>query len=188
MKKIILLFALASLNFVHGQKKKSNAPVSNMVLAKSASATVAYNKKKDLFLVIQKDSMLLTKNKIDFNPTNVKITEFKVKTNTFYNVSWNAIEKKETPERKEIASIIENQIWNPVGKSLLIGNTQKIVDITEIQFLDRLKTASQTVIKKRTEGYAFTLLNTGEFTLSNKTSVQKYAFNEKTLKYELVKK
>lgn len=188
MRKLTLLLSVLCLNFGYGQKKKSSTTTANPVLAKTATASVTFNKKKDLYLIVQKDSLLLVKSKADFKPTNVKITEFKVKTNTFYNVSWNAIEKSETPERKEIATITENQIWNPISKVLLLGNIQKVVDITEIQFLDRLKTASQTVQKKRSEGYLFSLLPSGEYTLSNKTSVQKYVYNDKTLKYELSKK
>ena len=187
MKKIALLFTLFSVALMHGQKKKTSSTTAT-VLAKSGNASVVFNKKKDLYLVVAVDSMLLAKSKPDFNPTNVKLTPVKVKANNFYNVSWSAVEKTETKLKKEVSNITENQLWNPTTKTLLIGNTQKAVDITEIEFLDRLKTASQTVYRKRSEGYLFTLLANGEFTLSNKTSNTKYAYNEKSQRYEPVKK
>lgn len=187
MKKIALLLMVLSVSFTYGQKKKKKATSEKApagALAKSGSATVVYNKKKDLFLVVAKDSMLLTKSRSNFNPTNVKITPVKVKTNTFYCVTWNEKVITDTKLKKENAAVTESQIWNPVTKTLLIGNTQKAVDVTEIVFLDRLKTASETQYKKRNEGYLFTLLGNGDFTLSNKSATTKYSYNEKSSRYE----
>ena len=191
MKKIALLLMVLSVSLSYGQKKKKKAVAAKStagVLAKSGNASVTFNKKKDLYLVVAKDSMLLTKNRSDFNPSNVKVAPVKVKSNTFYCVTWNETEKKESKLKKEIAAVTENQLWNPTTKTLLIGNTQKAVEVQEIEFLDKLKTASQTVYKKRNEGYQFTLLGNGDFTLSNKTSSTKYTFNEKSSRYEPVKK
>lgn len=191
MKKLTILLLILSVSFSYGQRKKKKTTTSNtstIVLTKSGNASVVFNKKKDLYLVVLKDSMLLCKNRTDFNPNNVKITPVKVKTNTFYCVTWNETQKTDAKLKKEVAAVTESQIWNPTTKTLLIGNTQKAVDVTEIEFLDRLKTASQTVYKKRNEGYMFTLLGNGDFTLSNKTSTIKYTYNEKSSKYEVVKK
>lgn len=191
MKKLTILLLILSVSFSYGQRKKKKTTTSNTsttVLTKSGNASVVFNKKKDLYLVVLKDSMLLCKNRTDFNPNNVKITPVKVKTNTFYCVTWNETQKTDAKLKKEVAAVTESQIWNPTTKTLLIGNTQKAVDVTEIEFLDRLKTASQTVYKKRNEGYMFTLLGNGDFTLSNKTSTMKYTYNEKSSKYEVVKK
>lgn len=191
MKKLTILLLILSVSFSYGQRKKKKTTTSNTsttVLTKSGNASVVFNKKKDLYLVVLKDSMLLCKNRTDFNPNNVKITPVKVKTNTFYCVTWNETQKTDAKLKKEVAAVTESQIWNPTTKTLLIGNTQKAVDVTEIEFLDRLKTASQTVYKKRNEGYMFTLLGNGDFTLSNKTSTMKYTYNEKSSKYEVVKR
>ncbi|MCL9804330.1 hypothetical protein NAT51_02255 [Flavobacterium amniphilum] len=190
MKKIALLLMVLSVSLSYGQKKKkkaSTASASAGVLAKSGDASVAYNKKKDLFLVVAKDSMLLTKSRTDFNPANVKITPVKVKTNTFYCVTWNETVKTDTKLKKETAAVTENQLWNPATKTLLIGNTQKAVEVQEIVFLDKLKTASETQYKKRSEGFEFQLLPNGEFLLKNKTKSTKYAYNEKTSRYEVKK-
>lgn len=187
MKKIVLLLMVLSVSLTYGQKKKkkvTTAKAPTGALAKTGDASVVYNKKKDLFLVVAKDSMLLTKSRADFDPTNVKITPVKVKTNTFYCVTWNETQKSDTKLKKEVASVTESQIWNPTTKVLLMGNTQKAVDVTEIEFLDRLKTASQTVYKKRNEGYIFSLLPNGDFTLSNKSATTKYVYNEKSSRYE----
>lgn len=182
MKKIIVLLMVISTGFTYAQKKKTSTTAGT--LAKNGTASVVFNKKNDLFLVVSKDSMLLTKSRADFSPMNVKIAPVKVKTNTFYCVTWNESQKTDTKLKKEVAAVTENQIWNPATKTLLIGNTQKAVDVTEIEFLDRLKTASQTVYKKRNEGYIFSLLPNGDFTLSNKSATTKYTYNDKTSRYE----
>ncbi|WP_136666582.1 hypothetical protein [Flavobacterium sp. H122] len=191
MKKIALLLMILTVSLSYGQKKKKKVkPVKTVsaALAKSGDASVVFNKKKDLYLVVVKDSMLLTKNRAGFIPANVKITPVKIKTNTFYCVTWNETQKTDTNVKKEVAAVTENQIWNPSTKTLLVGNTHKAVDVTETEFLDRLKTASQTVYKKRNEGFEFKLLDNGDFTLSNKAVSTKYSYNEKSLKYEPVRK
>ncbi len=190
MKKIALLLMVLTVSLSYGQKKKKSttAKVSAGVLAKSGDASVLFNKKKDLVLAFAKDTMVLSKSKSDFAPTNVKVAPVKVKTNTFYCVTWNETVKTDSKGKKETAAVTENQLWNPATKTLLIGNTQKAVEVQEIEYLDKLKTASQTVYKKRNEGYQFTLLGNGDFTLSNKTSSTKYAYNDKSSRYEPVKK
>ena len=189
MKKIALLLMVLSVSLSYGQKKKKKTvtKAATSVLAKSGDASVVFNKKKDLFLVVAKDSMLLTKSRTDFNPSNVKVAPVKVKASTFYCVTWNEIVKTDTKLKKETASVTENQLWNPSTKTLLIGNTQKAVDIQEIVFLDKLKTASETQYKKRSEGYEFQLLPNGDFLLKNKTKATKYVYNEKTSRYEAKK-
>lgn len=190
MKKIALLLMVLSVSLSYGQKKKKKAVASKAaagVLAKSGDASVAFNKKKDLFLIVAKDSMLLTKSRTNFNPVNVKVTPVKVRTNTFYCVTWNETVKTDTSLKKETAAITENQLWNAATKTLLIGNTQKALDIQEIVFLDKLKTASETQYKKKSEGYAFSLLPNGDFTLSTKSATTKYAYNDKTSRYEVKK-
>lgn len=187
MKKIALLLMILSVSLSYGQKKKQKSSKSADAVAKSGDAKVVYNKKKDLFLVVSKDSMLLAKNNSDFNPINIKITPVKIKANTFYCVTWNENVKTETKLKKDKIAITENQIWNPATKTLLIGNTQKAIETEEIVFLDKLKTASETQYKKRSEGYEFQLLPTGEFFLKMKNKSTKYAYNEKSSRYEVKK-
>lgn len=190
MKKIALLLMVLSVSLSYGQKKKKSTATKTPagVLAKSGDVSVLFNKKNDLVLTVAKDTMVLTKSKSDFAPTNVKVAPVKVKANTFYCVTWNETVKTDVKGKKETAAVTENQLWNPVTKTLLIGNTQKAVEVQEIEYLDKLKTASQTVYKKRNEGYQFTLLGNGDFTLSNKTSSTKYVYNDKSSRYEPVKK
>jgi len=186
MKKFALLLMVLSISFTYAQKKKTkpSSATSPTILIKNGTASVVFDKKRDLYLVVAKDSLLLSKSKTDFNPSNVKITPVKIKTNTFYCVSWNETVKTDTKMKKEVSAVTESQIWNPTTKTLLIGNTQKTVDIAEIVFLDRLKTATETQYKKRSEGYLFTLLANGDFTLSNKSATTKYSYNEKSSRYE----
>lgn len=189
MNKMILLFSFLVLNSMSAQKKKpTDNTGANLLLAKNGEASVVFNKKKDLYLIVLKDSMLLSKSKPELIPNTIKVNPLKVKNNTFYHVNWKAIEKKETTIRKELATLNENQIWNPINKTLLLANTEKTVDITEIEYLDRLKTTSQTISKKRNDGYLFSLLSNGDFSLSNKSIMTKYSYNDKTNKYEPIKR
>lgn len=187
MKKIALLLMVLSISVTYGQKKKKSSgktASASQTLAKSNDASVLFNSKKDLVLVVSKDTMLLSKSRADFNPTNVKVAPVKVKANTFYCVTWNEAIKTDSKLKKEEGTVTENQIWNPTTKTLLIGNTQKAVKVTEIVFLDKLKTASETQYKNRNEGYLFSLLPNGDFTLSNKSTTTKYTYNEKSSRYE----
>lgn len=181
----MLLLMVLSISVAYSQKKKGKASAS-AELAKSGVASVKMNK-TDLLLIVAKDTMVLAKKK-DKAPLNCKVVPVKVKANTFYCVTWNESTITEAKLKKEEANVTESQIWNPATKTLLIGNTQKAVKIKEIVFLDKLKTASETQERTRNEGYAFTLLPNGEFSLKNKSSDTKYAYNEKSSRYEPKKK
>lgn len=189
MKKIAILVMAFTLSVTYGQKKKSakkSATASSEVLAKNGDASVKMNKSK-VILIVAKDTMVLAENKT--TPlSNCKVVPVKIKTNTFYCVTWNETAKTDSKLKKEEAAIVESQIWNPLTKTLLVGNTQKTVKVTEIVFLDRLKTASETQYKTRNEGYLFSLLPNGDFSLSNKSATTKYAYNEKAARYEPVKR
>jgi len=190
MKKIAILLMALFISATYGQKKKggAKAPATTVaeVLAKNGDASVKMNKSKVL-LIVAKDTMVLAENRTTA-PTNCKVVPVKIKTNTFYCITWIETAKTDTKLKKEEAAITESQIWNPLTKTLLIGNTQKTVKVTEIVFLDRLKTASETQYKTRNEGYLFSLLPNGDFSLSNKSATTKYAYNEKSARYEPVKK
>jgi hypothetical protein len=189
MKKFAFFLIALSFTATYGQKKKTTtkAPENKaQVLVKNGVASVEMNKAK-VVLIVAKDTMLLADNKTA-SPVNCKVVPVKVKSNTFYCVTWNETSKTSTKLKKEESAITESQLWNPVTKTLLLGNTQKINKIEEIVFLDRLKTASETQYKTRNEGYLFSLLPNGDFTLSNKSATTKYAYNEKSMRYEPVKK
>ncbi|AMA48786.1 MULTISPECIES: hypothetical protein [Flavobacterium] len=188
MNKIILLLSFLVLNSIQAQKTKPIDYTNSLLLVKNGEATIVFNKKKELYLVVLKDSMLLTKNNPNLMPNTMKVSALKIKNKTFYHVNWKATEKRETSIRKEFAILNENQIWNPVTKTLLIANTEKTTDITEVEYLDKLKNTSQTISKKRNEGYLFTLLSNGDFSLSNKSMITKYSYNDKTDRYEPTKK
>jgi hypothetical protein len=59
-----------------------------------------------------------------------------------------------------------------------------VSQINEIQFLDKNKTASQTIDKTRKEGFEFTLTKDFEIHLSTKTQINKYKFNPVTRRYD----
>ena len=78
-----------------------------------------------------------------------------------------------------------NEIWElATTKIKILGNIQTVSQIKETQFLDKNKTASQTVDKTRREGFEFTLTKDFEVHLSTKNQINKYKFNEVTRRYD----
>ena len=88
--------------------------------------------------------------------------------------------KEKTENRVEIYS----EIWNIVTKTKPLANIQATTNIKEIQWLDKLKNASQTVEKKRNEGFAFTLTPTGDIKLKNKTQENTMIYNASSNVYQ----
>ena len=64
---------------------------------------------------------------------------------------------------------------------------QGITKIKEIQYLDKLKNASQTVEKFRNEGFAFSLTKVGDVKLKNKTQENTLSYNVSSNVYQNLK-
>jgi hypothetical protein len=118
-------------------------------------------------------------------PTNFKIKSFIIGDVKLYHFSYTENIVTETKLKKENALVTSNEIWDlSTTKLKILGNIQTISQIKEIQFLDKNKTASQTVDKTRREGFEFTLTKDFEVHLSSKTQINKYKFNAITRRYD----
>ena len=80
-----------------------------------------------------------------------------------------------------------NEIWNIKVKAKAFSNLQATTKIKEIQYLDKLKNASQTVDKIRNEGWAFTLTKEGDVYLKNKTQENTLIYNASSNVYQNLK-
>lgn len=118
-------------------------------------------------------------------PTNFKIKSFTVAGVKLYHFSYTENRITDTKLKEEDALITSNEIWDlSATKIKILGNIQTVTHIKEIQFLDKNKTASQTVEKTRREGFEFVLTKDFEVLLSNKTQTNKYKFNATTRRYD----
>jgi hypothetical protein len=118
-------------------------------------------------------------------PTNFKIKAFTIGNTKLYHFSYTENILTETKLKKENALVNSNEIWDlSTTKLKILGNIQTIIQIKEIEFLDKNKTASQTVEKTRREGFEFTLTKDFEVHLSTKTQINKYKFNTTTRRYD----
>ena len=125
-----------------------------------------------------------TKDKAQ-QPTNFKIKSFTIANTKLYHFSYTENILTETKLKKENALVTSNEIWDlSTTKLKILGNIQTISQIKEIQFLDKNKTASQTVDKTRKEGFEFTLTKDFEVHLSTKTQTNKYKFNTTTRRFD----
>jgi hypothetical protein len=133
----------------------------------------------------KKDTLLLKSYSGVAKPTEMTIKKFQTSGVAMYCLSWKEQQLIDTKTKKEEITATYSQIWNPIGKIKLVDNEQKTTKITEQVFLDKLKTASETQIKTKNEGYTLTLLPNGDYTLKNKSVESKYVYNPKTLVYEI---
>jgi hypothetical protein len=118
-------------------------------------------------------------------PTNFKIKSFTIGKVKLYHFSYTENILTETKLKKENALITSNEIWELANTKIkILGNIQTVSQIKETQFLDKNKTASQTVDKTRREGFEFTLTKDFEVHLSTKTQINKYKFNEVTRRFD----
>ena len=191
MKKIALFTLLLCFGSIYSQKKKkAEAVVPNVVIAKSGNAS-AEMAKNNFYLFVtngaKKDTLVLKKYDTKGTPLECKINSFTTKGTPMHLVSWTEKSVSETKLKKEETTITESQIWNPATKTLLIGNTQTATKIKEIVFLDKLKNASETQERMRNGGYVFTFLPEGDFFLKDKSSETRYSYNATSLKYEVAK-
>lgn len=176
---------------MYSQKKKKvvKKEPASQIIAKSNDLTAEIIK-TDFFLFrnekgAKKDTLLLKTFAEKVTPTECVITPFVAKGIPLYCITWKENKITETKVKKEDATISNAQIWNPATKLQIHSNVQTIKKIKEQVFLDRLKTASETQEKIQKDGYVFTLLPDGDFTLKGKTSDTKYTLNITSMKYEI---
>ncbi len=190
MKKIFLV-AFISLLALNTQAQKTKKVTLGKVDNLSAEV-VPNGKGKKLLLQVKNDSGVETlevKSVADnnLNPKEFTMKSFSVNEAKFYVLTWKEQITTQTKLKKEVADITESQIWNIETKTLLLGNTQKSIYIKETQFLDKNKSASHEVEKKRNEGFEFVLNTDGSVVLKTKTQENHYKFNSDSGKYEPTK-
>ncbi len=192
MKKCLLIVAVlfvATTTFA--QKKKTPKATATAALAKLNNLSMELIK-DNLYLFIEnkgakRDTILLKKYDIKGNPTDCKITAFTTKGTALHLISWAETAATESKERTENKTMQYNEIWNVKTKSKAFSNLQTTTKIKEIQYLDKLKNASQTVDKIRNEGLAFTLTKEGDVNLKNKTQENNLSYNASSNVYQNLK-
>ena len=197
MKKIILFVFLLLTTLTYSQKKsssKAKAVTKTNVLAKLDNLSIEMNSDKTnpkMVLLIKNETgtetLELNNSAPNFKPLNVTLTSFTTNGTKLYYITWNENVKTETKLKKENQDIITSQIWNITDKVLLIENVKKKTHIIETVYLDKLKNATETQEKNKSEGYDFTLLTNGDFVLKNKTQESNYSYNATSKKYEIKK-
>jgi hypothetical protein len=190
-KSILLLTILFTVTSTFGQKKKASKSVDSSALVKVNNLSVVLIQ-NNLYLFIEnkgakKDTILLKKYNIKGNPTDCKITAFTTKGTTLNLISWSETAVTESKEKTENKTMKYNEIWNVKTKSKAFSNLQTTTKVKEIQYLDKLKNASQTVDKIRNEGLAFTLTKEGDVYLKNKTQENTLSYNASSNVYQNLK-
>jgi hypothetical protein len=190
-KSILFLTILFTLTSTFGQKKKASKSAGSSSLVKLNNLSVALIQ-NNLYLFIEnkgakKDTILLRKYDAKGNPTECKITAFKTKGTPLHLISWSEKSATETKDKTENKTMQYNEIWNIKVKAKAFSNLQATTKIKEIQYLDKLKNASQTVDKIRNEGLAFTLTKEGDVYLKNKTQENTLSYNASSNVYQNLK-
>jgi len=196
MKNLIFTFLVLLITTVSlAQKAKTPVAATSTALAtfeNLKAEIITEGGKQKLAILIdnagKKETIILkeisTKDKAQ-QPTNFKIKSFTITNTKLYHFSYTENILTETKLKKENAIITSNEIWDlSTTKLKILGNIQTISQIKEIQFLDKNKTASQTVDKTRKEGFEFTLTKDFEVHLSTKTQTNKYKFNTTTRRFD----
>ncbi len=192
MKKcllIVALFFVATATFA--QKKKASKTAASSALAKLNNLSMELIK-DNLYLFIEnkgakKDTILLKKYEVKGNPTDCKITAFITKGTALHLITWAETSITESKEKTENKTMQYNEVWNIKTKTKAFSNLQTTTKIKEIQYLDKLKNASQTVDKIRNEGLAFTLTKEGDVNLKNKTQENNLSYNASSNVYQNLK-
>lgn len=194
MKKIALLLLLLFCGNMYSQKKKKSSKVkivTSTVIAKTDNLTAELIKGNFYVFridkIAKKDTLLLKTFSGAGVPADCVIKKFTAKTVPLYCITWTENTSNDSSTKKELIVSKNAQIWNPVSKTQLFSNTQTSTNIKEQVFLDKNKTASETQERNRNEGFTFTLLPEGDFTLKNKSYESKYSLNTTTMKFEIPK-
>lgn len=194
MKKIALLLLLLFCGTMYSQKKKKLSKakvVTSNIIVKTQNLTAELIKGNfyvfRLDKTAKKDTLLLKTFSNTTIPTDCTIKKFTAKTLPLYCITWTENTTSDSGLKKEVIVSKNAQIWNPATKMQLFANTQTATNIKEQVFLDKNKTASETQERNRNEGFTFTLLPEGDFTLKNKSYETKYSLNVATMKFEAPK-
>lgn len=121
-------------------------------------------------------------------PSDCKITPFNSKGVKFYAVSWTEKAITETKLKTEEATTTFTEICDFTSKSKVLSNAQTTTKISEIVFLDKNQTVSETREKVRREGFEFSITPDGDVILKNKSQENRLSYNATEKKFVGMKK
>jgi hypothetical protein len=199
MKKIISFLIFLSLTlstFAQKARKPAKSSSKSTLIAKADNVSAVLLETKGavpFFLLVNKagkTDSLLVKTFIDKKviPSEGKLTSFTANGDKLYLLTWT--EKSETGDAKtkiEKATETHSEIWSAESKKMLHSNVGKVVNITEIVWLDPNKTASKTQDRIRREGFELSLSPEGDIILKNKTQQDRMTYDAVEKKYVAVK-
>lgn len=185
MKKlfVVAFLSLFALN-VHAQKNKVLGKAENL------TAEIVPNGKGKKLIVNVKGASgtetldVKTVANSDLHPKDFVIKYINANGVKLCYITWKEQITTQTKMKKEVADIIESQIWNPETKTLLVGNTQKSIYIKETKYLDKRRTATHEVEKRKKQGFEFVLNKDGSIILKTSKQQNHYAYNKANNRYE----
>ena len=200
MNKIIVMALIALVSttaFAQKKKKPVASKPATTVVAKGVLAKVdnlvAEVKTGNFQLTINengkaKDAIIVKAVDAKFTPTNTKLTSFKANGVSLYVLTWTEITVIKTDLKTENLTNVYSIVYEIPNKKQVFSNTQTTNHIVEKVFLDKLKNASETQERIRSEGFEFILNADGTITQKNKTQENKWKYNPATFEFVDAKK
>lgn len=184
MKKIALLMIVTLFTVsASAQKKKAAKPAvkASPVLAKADNVSAEIVKNRFVVSVTNgkvKDSVFTRQFDPGLTiPKDVKITPFKAKGVQLYLIVWSQTHVLETKMKTEEATKTFSEVWDVTAKKLIFANHQINTKVSEIVFLDKNKTVSETQQKMRREGFDLTITPEGDLIQKNKTQESRLTYD-----------
>ena len=194
MKKIFFLVVLSLIGYnSFGQKKKSAAKPKPLTVFAKVDNLVAEIKNGTFQITINengtpKDAIEVKTADPKFAPTDCKLTAFKANGTQLYLLTWTESTQTKTDLKTEDAATIYSNIYELTSKKLILSNKQISNHIVEKVFLDKLKNASETQERKRSEGFEFKLNPDGSIIQKTKTQENKLVYDVAKMQYVISKK
>ena len=192
MKNILFLIILTTIcNVSFSQKKKtSKKSITNNTasLAKVDNLTIEFSN-KNFYVSIdkkspKKDTLSIKNYRDKTTPIDYKIQSFTTKGTKLYLLTWTEKTKTESRLINEDITTIFSLVFDPITKTKNFSNKQSTTLIKQIRFLDKKETVSETIDKKRSEGFTVSLLTDGDILLKGKSQEYKMSYNTTDKKYE----
>lgn len=195
MKKLIftvLLLLTASLSIAQ-KSNKSKKPMAKQEILASVGSLTAEMKNNIFYVSLDnkkpiQDTIQLKIYTDATIPTNCNLKAYSVKGKLLHAISWIEINQKSSELIKEVSTATNTIIFDSTSKTKIFSNTQKSIAITEKHFLDKKQTVSETVNKKRNEGYELLMLPNGVLNLKSKNQNMTLVYDAKQNKYDVAKK
>lgn len=193
MNKIIFLVFITFLtsNGIAQKKKSSSKKPEIADSFAKLDNLVAEIKKGDFRLTIiengeETDALIIKAADAKFSPIECKLISFNTNVIKLYLLSWKEKIQIKTDLKTEDITTVYSVIYEITNKKQVFSNTQLSKHITEIVFLDKNKTVSETQEKMRNEGFELIVNPDGTLTQKNKTQKNILVYDK--LKMEFVPK